>query len=106
MSASVYKYELGPDRGGFRVHMPEKAQILHVDTQVGDNGHEGIFLWALVDTCSRVTAVPRVFHVAGTGRDLHALGYSPSTWHYVGSAAFRTARLVFHVFEDTENYSW
>lgn len=86
MSAVVFKYRV-PEQDRFSLMLPEHAQILHFEEQVG-----ALMVWALVDPAARM--VERYFALLGTGSPV------PEEAHqllHVGTT--QVGRLVLHLFE-------
>lgn len=88
---TVFKYEI-PAEASVVIDLPEGARVLCVGTQLTTAG-EGLYLWAECDTSA--TLKPRRFCVVGTGYPLVS-----SMRIYVGTAHFKTAALVVHVYTD------
>lgn len=91
MKKQVWKFELEVKDGVQLINMPEEAQILRVESQIGIP-----CIWALVNPKNKTE--DRCFEVFGTGHDIyHDMGIErnhigtvgiPLSWEY-----------VFHVFE-------
>jgi hypothetical protein len=95
---TIYKYELLPKKATptVEVGMPSGALVLSVGTQThihqGYEEHEGIFVWAEVDTTAPM--VIRTFEVYGTGHPM-----TTTTKAFIGTVHFQTMPLVFHIYE-------
>jgi len=83
----VYKYpfEINDE---VIVHMPEGAEVLHVDAQ-----HDAPCIWAMVD--DRRAMAPYLFYVVGTGHPADHV----CTGQHIGSVMMDGGALVFHVFQ-------
>jgi len=92
---TIYKYQIPLDTDAPILDLPDGAQILHVDTQTG----EDLCLWALVDpsldSCTR-----RFLHIVGTGQPVPQVKYGLA---HLGTALMMGGRLVIHVFEHVCN---
>lgn len=92
MNYAIWKYPLKINDTN-TIDMPEGARILCVQIQNG-----GPCLWALVDTQSPIK-VPRVIETFGTGHPMN-----DSLREYIGTYQLHDGALVFHVFEQTDEW--
>ena len=110
---TIYKYEISPPELATcrtYIDLPEFAGILCVGTQVLLNRdkikksrpepeglEERLFLWAQVNNDDLRTK-RRELLVVGTGHEIDAAVHT-NQYKYIGTAFFKTSRLVFHVYE-------
>lgn len=87
MQATIWKYEI-PIEDEFVIEMPDRAEIIHVETQDGKPQ-----MWAIVPVFD-VAMVRRHFRLVGTGHSLQTNGKK-----HVGSFMLAGGNFVGHVFE-------
>lgn len=73
------------------IELPVGAKVVMVGTQINE-GEELIYCWAEIDTSATRLVEEVRFVVVGTGHPV------PLNASHVGSLAFQTDRLVFHVY--------
>lgn len=92
---TVWKYEL-PIEGEFDIEMPEGAQVLSVQEQVGGGIATPLVVWALVDTEADYMYARRRFKIIGTGNPAdHILPLD----RYIGTVQTNGGILVWHIWE-------
>lgn len=94
---AVWKFELEIE-DQFHVQMPEAAEILSVQVQIGRFGSEQVCAWALCPTDPEAPKAPRYFVCVGTGHD-----YVERYFHglkFLGTVQLKGGALVFHYFEE------
>lgn len=84
---TIWKYEISPGQAEY--YMPAGAEILCAREQ-----HDGICVWAKVDTAQSENLTPRKIMAFGTG---HAMPDVPM--RYLGTASLEGGALIFHAFE-------
>lgn len=91
----IFKYELqlADDQ---QVELPHGAEILSVQFQKDQQGHEILQLWALVDEYEKIM-VPRLIRMYGTG---HYMAGHPGK--FLGTVQEAGGALIWHIF-DTSN---
>lgn len=92
MTQTIHKYLLSVNDEQ-TIFMPYGAKILTVQMQ-----HGYPFLWALVEPVPTHALLPCKILVRGTGHDC------PSVGRYIGTFQMNGGSLVFHVFEDQQNF--